>query len=264
MGVEQIVNVEGALPTRAPFLGFVVLGDDKYPVQGRGYQIVPAGSAEMGALPVPTSPQKYLDVDLTGLFSGDLPDWGKAEGLLKVQVSTRSPQDLTKEATASFITKFVAGDFAYAPTFLYRGVFRNVMIETFANIGLGLIELDTDASVFVDRIKKVMDGVPELKSVDVLKGIPYLEVGTKLVESIIRVFGKNPDDQLWGEVPILEIDPIVGGAFLRSGIYVVLDRQSDNESFPSELTYESNTVQEGGGVSQRTHLIMGVRLREAV
>lgn len=263
--MEEIYQAEMGMPSRAPFIGFVHLDPDPVPLQGKAYPVIPAGAAPMSALPYPVSPSVFLDLDLHAFYSGDLPDagWNGNEGMLKLQVDTRAPQDLSAEATASFVTQFKVGDYAYAPTFATRGVFRNVLFTEFVNLRISLFELDSDLSEGFDRIKKVIDE-SGLSKIDVLKGIPYLDVGTKLIESLVRNFGKNPDDDLWGELPIFQLRPLIGSAFLRNGIYVTVDQPDEGARLDwAKVTYSDNTLRLGRKQLEETHLIWSMGLRPA-
>ena len=254
-------------PERAVDLGFVDLagkGHDR-PQAGEAYDLLVASSGSMAGLSVPSTRYKRLDLDLYEFYSADLPDiWGANEGLMKVNVDTRNPQDLDgSEVTAGFVTEFEVKDGNYAPGFLYRGVFRNVLFGEWVNLGFDLYEMDTDASVYYERIKSVISGVPEISNLDVLKGIPYLDLATKLFDGIIKTFGRNPDDHLWGEIPILELDPLVGGAFLRSGIYVLFERTFRSQSVSvNDFYYQDGHLHPKSGAPLSNHLIIGVRLRE--
>lgn len=252
----------GSGPTRAPHIGFVHLDGDVAPAEGKSYQVIPASALPLGGLPIPAGPHAYLDLDLHAFYSGDLPDFGRSEGMLRLQVDTRAPQDMTTEVTASFLTKFSTGDNAYVGGFASRGVFRNVLFEEYVNLRFALVELDTDIDVYFDKILKVVKD-SGLSQIDVLKGIPYLNVGTKLIESVVHTFGKNPDDELWTEVPIFQLHPITASVFLRSGIYVILDRSAANAGFPAGLTYRDGGLRLAGGTLETTHLIFGVGLRQA-
>lgn len=254
-------------PDRAIDLGFVDLqakGHDR-PKKDEKYDLVTASSDSLASLPTPLTQYKRLDLDLYEFYSADLPDiWGANEGLVKVSVDTRDPQKIDgNPATAAFATEFAVSDGDYAPSFLYRGIFRNVLFEEWVNLGFDLYEVDTDASVYYDKIKGVIDGVPEIKNLDVLKGIPYLNLATNLFDGIVRTFGKNPDDHLWGEIPLLEIDPLVGGAFLRSGIYVLFERSStsDSEVGVSSFNYLNGRLAPKDNAKLTNHLIIGIRVR---
>lgn len=263
--MQQLVQVqaETAASSRAPLMGFVLTGDDPSPARGKTYPITPADSLELAALPLPPGPERYFDLDVLGFYSGDLPDipWQGNEGLAKIQVDTRAPQDVTKDATASFVAKFSVRDYSYASQFLYRGVFRNVIFSDYVNLRFGLTELDGDAATYFDKVQSVLKDIPEVKQLDVLKGIPYLEVGTKLVEGIVRTFGRNPDDVLWTETPLLSADPLSGGAFLRRGIYVVFDRGS-YDHFPEAMTFIDGAVLVGDDQLTETHMVLSIGVRQ--
>ncbi|RYP88652.1 hypothetical protein EKO23_01820 [Nocardioides guangzhouensis] len=263
---ELVVDVEsfrgGTGPSRAPHIGFVNLNGETAPKIGAAYDVVPASALPLQDLAVPETPRTFFDLDLHAFYSGNLPDGliGSNEGLLRIQVDTRAPQDLSNEVTASFVTKFRVRDDEYAPSFASRGVFRNVLFENFVNLRLGLIELDSDLSVYFDKVKKVIDD-SGLAQVDVLKGIPYLDVGTKLVNSLVQNFGKNADDVLWSELPILQLHPLIGSVFLRAGIYAVIDRSSEQQGFPGKLSYLNGELRDEHGPLLTTHLIFSVGLR---
>ncbi len=209
-------------PTRAVQLGFVDLGTDLIPADEKAYSIIPASSSKLASREYPASQYKRLNLDLTGFYCDNLPDlFGTNEGLFKATINTRNPQDLSASADISFAGKFTVKNRNYAAGFLYRAIFRNIIFQDFINFDFQLYELDTDSAVYYNKVKTILDGVPEIKSLNVLSGIPYLSLATKLFDGIIKTFGKNPDDEVWGEIPTLDVEPTPGGAFLRSGIYVV-------------------------------------------
>jgi len=254
-------------PTRTIKLGFVHLKNDSRPKNNVKYDIISAGDYQMEILPVPDSAYKKLDLDLYGLYIDDLPDFThKNEGLLKVSVNTKNPQDLNATDTdATTATNFKGKDGSYAPTFLYRGVYRNVLFEKWINLRFDLYELDTDADEYFGKVKQVINGVPEIKNLDILKGIPYLNLATSLFESIINTFGKNPDDHVWGEIPLLDINPTIGGAFLRNGIYILfedINSKKEKLSF-NHLEYMNERVQLKNNSGKKTvsnHLLFGIQI----
>lgn len=254
-------------PERPIELAFVDLAGDSYPQRDKEYDLIPASGSKLEKLPFPDSTQyKRLSLDLYDFYVEDLPDlFSSNEGMIKIQVNTRNPQNLNETpSNATFVTKFEAKDGAYAPTFLYRGVFRNVLFREWINLRIDLYELDTDAAVYYDRVKSVIDNVPEIKNLDVLVGIPYLGVATKLFEGIIRTFGKNPDDHIWGEFPTLELTPLIGGAFLRSGIYVLYEKRNKagEDISVNTLSYKNREVNvKSGSTKISNHLIFGIRVR---
>jgi hypothetical protein len=249
-------------------LGFVSLGTDTRPVEDKVYPIISASNAALEKLPVPSTTFKRLHMDVLCFFNDNMPDFlgGNKEGLFKVAVNTRDPQNLTNsENDVTVAIDFTVRDNSYAPGFLYKGLFRNVIFSEWVNVRFQLYELDTDADVYFDKIKGVINGVPEIKNLNVLNGIPYLNLATKLFEGIIRTFGKNADDQIWSELPILEITPTIGGAFLRSGIYVIFQRTNSKkeEVNVENLVYKNNRLEIKGGKLKRlpNHLLFSVALQ---
>jgi hypothetical protein len=249
-------------------LGFVNLGDDRLPIQDKEYPVIPASSAEMEDKPVPQTNFKRLNFDLICFYNDNLPDFlgGNKEGLFKVSVNTRDPQNLTNaENDITMATDFVVKDQQYAPGFLHKGVYRNVIFNEWINLRFDLYELDTDAGVYLDKVNAVINGVPEIKNLNVLNGIPYLSLATKLFEGIVRTFGKNPDDHIWGEIPILEITPTIGGAFLRSGIYVIFQSRNkkDEQVSVDKFFYKNNQLFIRGTNLKRlsNHLLFSIALQ---
>lgn len=267
--IEAFQMKETDFPTRVLKLGFVNLGDDNRPKNNKRYDIISASDGAMESIEYPDTLYKRLDLNLYAFYIDDLPDFTKKnEGLLKISVNTRNPQNIqATDNDATTATNFQAEDGSYAPTFLSRGVFRNVLFENMINLKFDLYELDTDAGEYFNKVKQVVNDVPEIKNLDVLKGIPYLNLASSLFESIINTFGKNPDDYLWGEIPTLEIDPTIGGAFLRSGIYVLFEEiNSHKEKIGfSHLEYLNERVvlkKETKRQGLSNHLIFGIRLKK--
>jgi len=150
-------------------LGFVDLGTDLRPVAGRSYPIISAGNARLETLPVPMSTLKVLKMDILAFFNDHMPDFfgGTKEGLFKVSINTRNPQTPTAgENDVTVAIDFKVKDGQYAPSFLYKGVFRNVLFSDWINLRFDLFELDTDAEVYYNKVKGVI-AVP-LKSEIVL------------------------------------------------------------------------------------------------
>ena len=256
-------------PERPVDLGFVDLSGDKRPMRDKAYDVVEASSARLEDLSFPEATEfRRLSLDLYNFYVEDLPDFtSNNEGMMKLQINTRNPQDLAEIPTdMTFVTKFQAKDKSYAPSFLYRGVFRNVLFREWINLRIDLFELDTDADVYYDKIRSVIDGVPEIRNLDVLAGIPYVGVATKLFEGIVRTFGKNPDDHIWGEFPTLQLIPVVGGAFLRSGIYVLFEKKNKKKKervSVEALEYKNGEVfvNKGSTVDLPNHLLFGVLIQ---
>lgn len=268
MDIAETNYTTSDFPTRSLELGFVDLKGDKRPKTNKRYPIISAGDEKLEALPIPNTPFKKLDIDLYSFFVDDLPDfWSKKnEGFLKVSVNTRDPHNLNgSDKDATLATNFSVKDGNYAPSFLYKGVFRNIIFQDFVNLKFDLYELDSDAEQYFNKVKSVINGVPEIKNLNVLKGIPYLNLATQLFESIITTFGKNPDDHIWGEIPIMDLSPIIGSAFLRSGIYVMYEnKNSKKESLSNtHMEYLNGKIILSKNASKKTlsnHLMFGIKI----
>lgn len=260
---------EKSRPSRAVMLGFIDIANAGHtrPQHDYEYGILSAGSEELEKLGKPSTTNQLLDIDVFSFYSGDLPEGmfgGRNEGLMKIQAHTCFPQDRTgKEAVASWVKEFDVDDDTYAPGFLYGGVFRNILISGLANLSFELYEMDKDAAAYYSRFRAVVDKVPEIKSLDVLKGLPYLSLATNLFNGVVEVFGKNPDDHIWGEIPLLELDPLIGGAFLRDGIYLIIEAQrKDYKTIFEDLRYRNGRIYSQSGARLGAHLTFGLRLKE--
>lgn len=207
-------------------LGFVRLGADEFPEPEKDYPLVTASSRDVGALPAPDTEFKLLRLQLLSLYIEDLPDFtNRNEALLKLGAHTRTREDVSNKEELSFALEFNVLDRSYAPGFLQRIVFRNVLLREFMEVGLNLVELDKNLA---DAYSKVAAVIEEsgLSQIDAINSIPYLKVATKLFDGLIREFGKNADDLVWSESPALYLQPGPGGAFLRTGIYVLYEARS--------------------------------------
>jgi hypothetical protein len=255
-------------PERALQLGYVDLVEDHpRPEAGIAYEVVSASSKRVGEIPFPKSDFRRMHLDLYEFYVDDLPDFlsKRNEGLLKVEASTKNPQDLSGSMTdAAFVTEFAAKDGKYAPSFLYRGVFRNLLFQDWVTLNFQLFEIDSDALKYYDKVKGVIENVPEIKNLDILKGLPYLNLATQLFDGIIQAFGRNADDHLWGELPILEVQPTPGGAFLRTGIYLLSEKLNSSGKWVefSDLEYRDGRVHSKKGRKLPNHLLFGVSLVE--
>ena len=130
-------------PERPVNLAFVDLKEDERPLQAKLYDVKPVSSVNLGKRAFPTTEYKRLDLTLTRLFIEDLPDWTKKnEGLLKLQVNTRDPLALgDPPVEASFVAEFLVEEGGFAPTFLYRNIFRNVLFREHVDIRVNLFEV---------------------------------------------------------------------------------------------------------------------------
>ncbi|REC61867.1 hypothetical protein DRF65_14140 [Chryseobacterium pennae] len=248
-------------------LGFVDFGTDSRPVLGKAYPVISAADQKLEDLSFPTSTLKALKLDVNAFYNDHLPDFwgGTKEGLFKISINTRNPTAPASggENEVTNLVDFKVKDGNYASGFLFKGIFRNVMFADYINLKFDLFELDTDAEVYYNKIKGVFDSVPELKTLDILNGIPYLSLATKMFEGIIKTFGKNANDHIWKEMPLLEINPSIGGAFLRNGLYVIFEQiNSKMETITFEdLQYKDEFLEIKDKRKSRmsNHLILNIR-----
>ena len=258
-------KVPMAKPTRQLALAFVDLREHGHirPEAGFTYNLLRASAESISPLSVPPTESKFVDVQLLSLYARDLPDFGdRNEGLLRISVSTWNPSNLheVEQSKLNFVTEFDVYDQSHAPTFLHRTAFRNVFFKDSICLGFDLFELDGGAKKQYDKLKTALGGVPEIYTLDVLDAIPYAKVAAKLFDGLISAFGQACDDHVWGEAPTLEIEPGPGGAFLRSGIYVLLECDEDGADLGA-LTYRDERID---GAKRPNHLIFTLRLRGAV
>lgn len=246
-------------------LAFMDLDTDSWQEQGKHYSIIPASSGKLRKLSVPDSVVKSLKVDVLAFYIDHLPDFlgGTKEGLFKVSINTLDPNSTAvSENEVTVAIDFRVKDGNYAAGFLHKGIFKNVLFTDFVNLKFDLFEVDKDVNVYYDKIKKVVDSVPEMRTLDILNGIPYLNLATKLFDGIIKTFGKNADDHIWNEMPSLEISPLLGGAFLRDGIFVIFEeRNSKKEKVTVEdlLLKDKELVINGKRITKLpNHLILSI------
>lgn len=207
-------------------LAFVNLGPDAYPEPGQDYALVSAASTDLAERACPNTEYKLLRVQLLNLYVENLPDFAnRAEGLLTIEARTRMREDKSNKEDLAFSLKFSVKDRDYAPGFLQRLIFRNVLVREFFELGIDLAELD---SQFSDTYAKVAGVVDEsgLSSIDAINSVPYIKVASKLFDGLTQAFGKDADDVIWSEMPSLQFNPSPGGAFLRTGIYVLHEWRS--------------------------------------
>lgn len=243
---------------QVPRLFYVNQGSDAGLAAGKRYPLIPASALELASRAVAPGPTRTLAIDFQAFFAGDLPDtFGANEALLTVKVDTRAPQAGSSDFTAAQVVKFTVGDYKYAGGFESRGAFRNVQFQEWVNLRFSLVELD---GKFAEAFTKVTEVIKTsgLASIDVLKGVPYLEVGTKLVEGLIAKFGTNLDDRLWEETPIFSIDPVVNSAYLRDGVYVIADRTSLAEG--GKIEFIDGRIEQAEEQLLSTHLIFGCKI----
>lgn len=248
---------------QATILTFVHLDGDATPKKDKSYRVIPAYSEEVGQAPYPGTPWMYLDLDIQTFYSGDMPDFtSNNEGVMRLQLDARDPQDHAKVKPASQLLKFRVRDHDYAPGFNTRGAFANVLFSSLVNLTVEVDELDQDASVIFDKVEAVVTD-SGLGEIDVVQNFPYLDVGVKLMKSIVKNFGRNPDDPVWRDRMTLRPTPIAGSAFLRPGIYFLIGKKTLPDDH-SEFSFVNERLLLDGKQVHATHFRFGVNLRPAV
>jgi hypothetical protein len=142
-------------------------------------------------------------------------------------------------------------------------VFRNLLLQDWMTLSVRLYEMDPDGSDY-GTIKTVFEKVPEIQNLDVLNGVPYLNIAAKLFDGVIRTFAREPDQPLWGELPILEVNPKPGGVFLRTGIYLLGEKFNGKKKLVDldQLEYRDGEIRPKKGKRLPNHLLLSVSLAE--
>ena len=235
-------------------LGFVDLAGDTNPDSKKTYKVKSSSDISMQNIGYPKeSFEKRLDLTLISFFIEDLPDFtSNNEGLVKIEINTRNPQNTAEKMDVATAVQFVVKDGDYAPGVDNRGVFRNIIFRDFVNLGLSLIEIDGDFTATYNKVKGIINRVDGLKTLDILDGIPYLNLATSLVDGLITAFGKNEDDVVWSNLPLLDLDPGPGVAFLRSGIYIAFEAKNATNGSSidfSDIVFNDGKVKLRDGVT---------------
>jgi|GEM_PF-818136 len=216
---------------RAVKIGFIDYdGAVNSPESPTAIPVVSAVDPSVGELSVPDTTKKTLDLTLKHLWIEQLPEWRwdkRYEGLLSLSIDTLDPQEQKQTTTIiSNAVEFSCKRNRVAPGLVARGMFGGVLIERKVNLSIDLVEIDKGFAGKYQEITSIIDGVEEIKTLDVLKGIPYLGVVSGLVKGAVEVFGKGSNDIVWSSIPTLSIDPPAGQPFLRSGMYVVFEERN--------------------------------------
>lgn len=250
--------------------GFVDLEGDLHPDATKDYFVKSASDISLMSIDFPKdTTEKKLDLTLISLFIANMPDFTKMnEGLLKIDINTRNPQNTNDKNKISSSIEFVVKDGTYAPGISNRGIFRNIIFRDFVNLGLSLVEIDKNFSDAYDKVKGIVNNVEGLKTLDVLNGIPYLNLATNLIDNVVSTFGENQDDQVWLNLPLLDLEPGPGAAFLRTGIYVAYQIENEDKKISvnhSDLIYSDGKVRHKDSTSgnnlMSNCLVFSVRLR---
>lgn len=276
VSLTETFDAEGR-PSKSLLLGYVNLGEDTSPVNNKAYAVLNASDNAVGQVDYPKASKiKKLDLTLHRFWNQDLKDLGHSnEGLMKLSMNTLLPQDgRTVDTTkplkkAEYVQEFEVRDGDFAPTFLNKAVYRNLLFEDFVNLSVDLIELDQGAIKIIDKFNRVLADVPELKNIDIIKSQPYIGLSAKLIKGLVMNFSPNdPNDHFWGEVPILELEPGPAGVFLRRGIYIILQEKDKNGNVMAfdNLSYKNGKLFVKGTeniTSIANYLVFSINIKES-
>jgi hypothetical protein len=249
-------------------LGYVDLGDDHpHPRAGKAYPVVSASSERVGQVDYPRTHLRRMHLDFYELYVGGRKDFPSDlnHGLLRLDTNTKNPQDLGGSMTdVALVTEFRAGESSFVEGFLRRGVLRNVVLQDWVTLSVELHEIDPAGFDSSSLVRGVLDAVPEIRNLDVLKGIPYLDLANRLSQGMVSTLCDDGEDPLWGELPILEVNPTPGGAFLRTGIYLLGEKLTSKGKLVdlAKLEYLDGKVVHTKGKRLPNYLLFGVSLVE--
>lgn len=260
--------------TRSVRLAAVDLQSDSTPAAHKHYSLITASSASLAALPVPSTPLKHLSLELQNLYVEDLPEFrNRTEGILTLTCHTRTIENTNNKEELRNALQFRVKSRNYAPGFLQRAAFRHILLSEYFDLGLDLVEIDKSFATAYVKVEKVVSD-SGLLTIDALNSIPYLKVASRLFSGLIQAFGRNPDDQVWKEVPGLHVSPGPGGAFLRTAIYVLYERRSifntrhgrkrSGKAMPlADLVYRNGELHHKSDPAWplANHLVFGITLR---
>jgi hypothetical protein len=233
--------------------GYVDLQGDAGPATGKDYKVLDATDAALRDLPVGPGCDASTELfavtfQVLSLWIDDLPDFGTNEVLFKLGGQTRVGENPNMRVDTAVDFNFRVRDANRASIDFELG-FTNVLLKNRLVIGFQLIELDKDASVYYKRVKDAITPDTGRQLIDVLKGVPYLELATSLADGLIQAFGRNDSDQVWASNPVFAVRPAPGAPFLRTGIYVVYENPRDDLR-PAELSYRDRRIRRAAGTGQ--------------
>ncbi len=252
-------------------LALVDLGDDLHPRADRRYPLLAADDARLAMVPTPEARVKRADVVLLGLYLHELPDFAaESEAMLLLRVHSRDPDDLKGKEALSTVVPFGVTARGLAAGTGNRVVFRNLVFQDSLELAVRLVEVDPAVRVEYERARALLGGIEPLAVLDPFLGMPLAVVATRLAERMVENFG-GAADRLWGQVdratlPVLDVEPGPGGAFLRSGIYVAYERSGAHGPVAvRDLAFEDGRVLASDGQAPPCNcLAFGLRLRALV
>jgi len=258
------------MPERSLSYGYVNLEGKPAPTTNQDYSVVDTTDGMLSQLPVgpdcDTSTGLYAaTLQILSLWIEDLPDIVPPnEGLLKLAGRTRTGEDPNIHEGMAVDFNFNVRDRSSAPIGFALG-FTNLLLKNRLSLGLQLLELDKNASEYYKRVKDAISPETGRQLIDVLKGVPYLELATSVADGLIRAFGNNESDVVWSSNPVFAVIPAPGAPFLRTGIYVVYENPEDDIR-PADLRYQDRWIglrAESDMRLPRNHLVFSLLIEAA-
>lgn len=66
-----------------------------------------------------------------------------------------------------------------------------MFFRDFVNLRISLVELDCKIIERYNDVKNLINGVDGFKGMDVLNGIPFLNLASQIFDGMIKIFGSN-------------------------------------------------------------------------
>lgn len=214
------------------------------------YSIVQAHDSKLLSRESASSTYKVMDMSILDFYVENLPDFDRSnEVLLKFGINTRDPQDPGNKDNKQLISAVTelkeVADNDFAPGVFNRNVFRNIIFQNKIDLSIDLIEEDKGFKEAYSMSKRLLKDIGGLQNLDVFNGIPYVETVTKIVDAISsEVSSRNLDDRIWSNIPSLEVVPMPGAVYLRSGIYIIY-QVTNKEGYVydiSDFIYEQGRI----------------------
>jgi len=163
-----------------------------------------------------------LDFAILSFYVHNLPDFRGNEVMLKVSMNSRDDENSDNKENFSTVMEFNVKDQSFAGGFYSRLVFRNVYFRNDVELGVQLKELDRKINKWYPKVKKVIDDIGGIDSIDFVQNLPYSKMITKFSDSVFeQLSDENFDDDVWDTIPTMSLSPFEGGVILRPGIYIM-------------------------------------------
>jgi hypothetical protein len=250
--------------------GFVDLGGKDFRSTAEGRPVLDATDGRIGELPVGPSitdaiPLYAATMQVLELWIEDLPNapFIKNKGVLRLAGRTRADADPNMHIDAAVDLDFTVNDRRRASVAFEMG-FANLMFRNRLDLGFELIELDSDPKDKYQQIKNSIDTESGRQLLDVLNGVPYVQLATRIADGLIQAFGKNESDLVFDGDPVFAIHPAPGAPFLRSGIYIAYENAEDDLP-PTQLWYRDRRVERAGEDKRldRNYLVFSMLIEPA-